>query len=141
MRPAALLLLASGCILHPEEEMPLRGTEYYSGVITAIDARTGFPLEGVLVTVYSQPGPPLWTGTTDGVGRVRFSMTSEPAETFPDVLTMQLTRRGYAQTRALFRPDDFLHSASGDRFRSRKAVELRPGRGSEKVDLRGAAEE
>lgn len=130
MRRAALVLSA-GCILYPDEDTPMRGREYCSGVITAVDARTGFPLEGVGVELSEESGLPFWEGSTDRFGRLRFLITYEPHKP----LAAQLTKRGYVRKRVLFDPDDFI--TSSDRGRSRKTVELRRGRGSETLDLSG----
>lgn len=139
MRRLAFAFLAAGCIIQGPKDVPLRGTAYYSGVVTAVDGRTGFPLEGVRVEILHGRGPPLWEGETDRVGRVRFSMNWEPNERLPETVAVQLSRRGYVRKKALFDAADF-RTASG-RGRSRKTVELRPGRGSETVDFRGAAGE
>ena len=139
MRRAALAPFIAGCILQTPRDVLLRGTAYYSGVVTAVDGRTGFPLEGVRVEILDGPGPPLWEGQTDRVGRVRFSMNWEPNKRLPATVAVQLSRRGYVRKKALFDAADF-RTASG-RGRSRKTVELRPGRGSETVDFRGAAGE
>ena len=130
MRRAALIF-AAGCILNPDRDRPLRGPEYCSGVHTAVDAQTGFPLEGVGVEFSEGFELPFWQNSTDRFGRVRFSITYERDKP----LTVQLRKRGYVRKRVLFDADDFC--TSSERARSRKTVELRRGRGSETLDLSG----
>ncbi len=137
----ALLLLAAGCVLSPDQPPPFRVTEHYSGVLTAVDERTGFPLKGVKVEVIDRPGLLFWEGVTDGSGRVRFSIACDPSELPPEVLTVELTVRGYVRKKLLYDAEDFHLSATSDRGRSRKTVELRRGRGSETVDARDSTAE
>ena len=136
-----LLLLAAGCVLRPGQPPPFRVTEHYSGVLTVVDERTGFPLKDVEVEVIGQPGVSFWEGVTDGSGRARFSFACDPNESPPDVLTAELSVRGYVRRKILYDAEDFHLSAASDRGRSRKTVEIRRGRGSETTDLSdGAAE-
>lgn len=139
MRRLAPALFAAGCILHPEPDLPSRGTAYYSGVITAVEERTGFPLEGVRVVIIDRPGLPFWEGLTNRLGRARFSMRVEPEEPIPEVFVVQFAKRGRVRKKVLFDPDDF--RAAPARGRSRKTVRLRPGRGSETVDMQDAGGE
>jgi len=137
----ALLLLAAGCILSPDQPPAFRVTEHYSGVLTVVDERTGFPLKEVKVEVIDRPGLLFWDGVTDGSGRVRFSIACDPNELPPEVLTVELTRRGHVRKKVIYDAEDFHLSAASDRGRSRKMVELRRGRGSETIDTRDSTAE
>ena len=130
-------MLGAGCITG----MPtsINRTETVALVLVVKEAETGRPVEGAVVEVKGGRFQQVTAGATNREGEFSLVETyharGAQAMPRPPRYTIEVAKEGYRRLFVIVDTEDYLHSALEARLFKELEVTLKPGRGSDVLDL------